>query len=174
MLRARPSCSGRLAVALAVVVAGSLALAGCSGRATVVPVTASGIDSIRQASESRVVLLNVWATWCKPCLDEMPGIVRLRADYSGDDLVVLLLSADDLSDLDSVVVPFLERTGVGFPTYIIGDRDQDAVIRALDPEWSGALPATILSRRGGGRSETLVGERTYEQLKTAIDALLAR
>lgn len=173
-MRPRPARPGPPALALTVVLTVLTTLAGCSGRVSVEPLTASGIDSIRRASRARVVLLNVWATWCRPCLDEMPGIVRLRADYSADDLEVLLLSADDLSDLDSAVVPFLERTGVSFPTWIIGERDQDAVIRALDPEWSGALPATILSLRGERVSRTLVGERTYEQLKTEIDALLAR
>ncbi len=175
-MRARPARRRRpaLAVALTIAFAALAASAGCSGRASVAPVSAAGIDSLRHASRARVLLLNVWATWCRPCLDEMPGIVRLRDDYSRDDLDVLLLSADDLSDLDSAVVPFLERTGVGFPTWIIGERDQDAVIRALDPEWSGALPATILSLRGGAMSRTLVGERTYEQLKSEVDALLAQ
>ena len=147
---------------------------GCSTALTVETVTAAGIDSLRHASTARVVLLNVWATWCRPCLDEIPGLVRLWEEYSRDDLDLILLSADDLSDRDSAVVPFLKGTGVSFPTYIIGGGDQDAVIRALDPEWSGALPATILSARGDGASRTLVGEQTYDQFKTEIDALLAR
>lgn len=168
--RSRPVLAGALAMALA----GLTLSGGCSRALTVGRVSASGIDSLRRASQARVVLLNVWATWCRPCLDEMPGIVRLREEYSRDDLEVLLLSADDLSELDSAVVPFLERTGVGFPTWIIAERDQEAVIRAIDPDWSGALPATVLSRPGGAESKTLVGERTYEQLKTEIDALLAK
>lgn len=166
-----PRLTGFLAVA------GALALAGCASRATVEPVTADGVDSLRRASDARVVLLNVWASWCRPCLDEMPGIVRLRGEYSRKDLDVILLSADDLSDLDSAVVPFLDKTGVNFPTYIIhfiGEGDQDAFVRSLDPGWSGALPATLISARGPAGSRTLVGERSYEQLKKEVDVLLAR
>ncbi len=102
----------------------------------------------------------------------MPGIVKIRKEYSGEDLEVILLSADDLSDLDTAVVPFLAGAGVDFPTYIMGDGDQDALIRTLDPGWSGALPATLLSKRGSGASRTLVGERSYDQLKKEIDGLL--
>jgi thiol-disulfide isomerase/thioredoxin len=147
---------------------------GCAREAPVVPVGAAGIDSLRRSSGARVVLVNVWATWCRPCMDEMPGLVKVRGEYSRDDLEVILLSADDLSDLDSSVVPFLRKTGVDFPTYIIGDKDQDAVIRALDPEWSGALPATMLTVRDAPEPRTLVGERTVEQFREEIDALLAR
>lgn len=152
----------------------ALAGAGCASNATVTPLTSAGVDSLRRSSPSRVVLLNVWATWCRPCMDEMPGLVRLRREYPRNDLDVILLSADDLSDLDSAVVPFLSRSGVDFPTYIIGERDQDAFIRTLDTGWSGALPATMIARRGAAESRTIVGERTFDQLRSDIDALLDR
>ena len=155
----------------------AIAAAGCASKPpTVTPVSAAGADSLRRSSGARVVLLNVWATWCRPCMDEMPALVRLRSEYSRADLDIILLSADALSDLDSAVVPFLSNTGVDFPTFIIGEKDQDAVIRALDPGWSGALPATMISGRGpaGGDPRTLVGEHSHEQFKHEIDALLAR
>ncbi len=159
----------------AIAVAGVLAFAGCSGRAAVEPVTAIQVDSLLRSSEAKVILLNVWATWCQPCLDEMPAIVKLRAEFNHRDLEVILLSADDLSERDSAVVPFLGRVGVDFPTYIFAQMPgdgQDALIRSLDPEWSGALPATFLTVRGSGTTRTLVGERSYEVLKREVEVLL--
>jgi thiol-disulfide isomerase/thioredoxin len=154
--------------------AGSVLLQACSTAPGVAPVSAAAADSLRRSSHSRVVVLNVWATWCKPCLDEMPGLVRLRSEYSRDELDLIILSADDLSDVDSAVVPFLEKTGVDFPTYVFGGGDQDDFINALDTAWSGALPATFISSPSTGVARTLVGERTHEQLKSEIDALLER
>ena len=159
----------------AVVAAAGLALLqACSGGPSIIPVTAAGADSLRRSSTSRVVLLNVWATWCRPCLEEMPALVRLRSEYSRADLDVILLSADDPSDADTAVAPFLAKTGVGFPTYIFGAGDQDAFINALDSSWTGALPATFLSSPSAGTSRTIVGARTYEQFRGDIDALLGR
>jgi len=169
--RGRGAAPARVLIAA---VAGSILIHACATAPGVTPVPPSAADSLRRSSAARVVLVNVWATWCKPCKDELPGIVRLRSEYPRADLDVILLSADDLSDVDSAVVPFLRRNGVDFPTYVIGGGDQDAFIRALDTEWSGALPATFLTARASGASRRLVGERTHEQLKTEIDALLAR
>jgi thiol-disulfide isomerase/thioredoxin len=172
-----PHPPGRTAVPLAAVLAaaaGSLLLYSCTAAPGITPVSAAAADSLRRSSHSRVVLLNVWATWCKPCLDEMPGLVRLRSEYSRADLEVILLSADDLSDVDSAVAPFLRKTGVDFPTYVFGGGDQDAFIRALDTTWAGALPATFIASPPSGPSRTFVGGRTYEQLKAEVDARLAR
>jgi thiol-disulfide isomerase/thioredoxin len=168
-LRTRVSLAAFFAAA-----AGAMLLQGCASAPGVTPVSAAGADSLRRSSTARVVLLNVWATWCKPCLEEMPGLVRLRSEYSRDDLDLILLSADDLSDVDTAVAPFLGKAGVDFPTYVFGGGDQDAFIRTFDTTWSGALPATFLSSRPSGASRTLVGERSYEQFKAEIDALLAR
>jgi thiol-disulfide isomerase/thioredoxin len=160
--------------ALIAAAAGSVLLQACSTAPGVTPVSAAAADSLRRSSRARVVVLNVWATWCRPCLGEMPGLVRLRSEYSRNDLDLIILSADDLSDVDSAVVPFLEKTGVDFPTYVFGGGDQDDFINALDSTWSGALPATFISSPSTGASRTLVGERTREQFKSEIDALLDR
>lgn len=171
MPRASTPSAGPVALAAA---AAALLVQACTAGAGVTPVTAAGADSLRRSSDARVVLVNVWATWCKPCLDEMPGLVRLRSEYPRADLDLVLISADDPADLDTAVVPFLRGSGVDFETWIYAGRDQDALIRGLDSSWSGALPATFLSSPATGASKTLVGERTYEQLKTAVDELLAR
>lgn len=154
--------------------AGSILLQACATAPGVTPVSAAAADSLRRSSPARVVLVNVWATWCKPCLEEMPALVRLRSEYSRDDLDLIILSADDLSDVDTAVVPFLGKTGVDFQTYVFGGDDQDEFIRTFDTTWSGALPATFLSSRPAGVSRTLVGGRSYEQFKAEVDALLAR
>jgi thiol-disulfide isomerase/thioredoxin len=170
-----PHAPGRVTVPAAALLAAAAGLfSACATAPGVTPVSAAAADSLRSSSRARVVLLNVWATWCKPCIDEMPGLVRLRSDYSRDDLEVILLSADDLSDVDSAVVPFLRKSGVDFPTYVFGGGDQDAFIRALDTSWSGALPATFISSRTAGASGIFVGERSYEQLKNEVDERLSR
>jgi thiol-disulfide isomerase/thioredoxin len=138
----------------------------------VVTIDAAGVDSLRASSRSRVVLVNVWATWCAPCIKEMPGLVKLRTDYPDSDLEIIMVSTDDAEDLDSLVAPALSEAGVKFRTYILAGGNEDAFIRSMNPEWTGALPATFVYARGSSSVNWFVGGRTLEQLKNAVSGLL--
>ncbi|HLB01488.1 MAG TPA: TlpA disulfide reductase family protein [Bacteroidota bacterium] len=144
--------------------------AGSAGR--ILPVTIAGIDSLRASSRSGVVLLNMWASWCAPCIDEMPALVRLRADYPDTDLDIIMVSTDYTEDLDSLVAPALAKAGVKFQTYIYAGGDDDALIRSLHPDWSGALPATFITGRGRPPMRWFVGGKSYEQLRAEVSGFL--
>jgi len=143
-----------------------------SGGGEIITATPDLIDSLRGSSASRVVLVNVWATWCAPCLEEMPGLVRLHGEFTDDELEVIMVSTDDTDDIDSLVAPALAKAGVAFPTYILAPGMEDAFIRSLHPDWSGALPATFVTARGTGRSEWFVGGRSHDDFRRAVSELL--
>src|SRR5688572_28677110 len=71
------------------------------------PVTAAALKKAIAARKGRVVLVNFWATWCVPCVQEMPGLVKLQKQYAGKGLSLLLVSADEQKTKNSKVVPFL-------------------------------------------------------------------
>ena len=108
------------------------------------PVGAGELLARVQQSPAELVLVNVWATWCQPCREEMPILVELgrRAE-----LELLLVSAD-FEDQMPEARRFLGSVGVDFETYHKRGGDM-AFINALDPGWSGALPATFLFRSEG-------------------------
>jgi thiol-disulfide isomerase/thioredoxin len=89
-----------------------------------------------------VLMVNVWSTWCEPCVEELPELVRVGRDYEGRGLSTLFLSADPPSQHDAALA-FLREQGVPMPGYVKRGSD-DAFIEALHPEWSGSLPATML------------------------------
>ncbi len=94
----------------------------------------------------KAVLVNVWATWCAPCIEEFPQIVKLQRKYP-DRLQVVFVSGD-FSDARDRALEFLRKQEVDWTTYFKDDQDQ-AFIEALSPDWSGALPFTkVVSMKG--------------------------
>lgn len=130
---------------------------------------AGGLRSLLDTDSSDVLLLNVWATWCKPCRTELPELVRLHREYGSRNVRLVLLSADEIELAESEVLPALRQAGVSFPSFIKHEKFSDeAMINALDSAWSGALPATFLFNKERERSQTLVGERSYGEFEEAV------
>jgi peroxiredoxin len=116
--------------------------------------------------KGKVVFLNFWATWCEPCLEEMPAMERLSQAYRNRDLVVVALSAD--REGASVVRPFLRKHGLSFPVGL----DSDQAVARLYRVW--ALPSTFILDRAGVRLFSVNGARDWDS-KVAFgffDALL--
>lgn len=102
----------------------------------------------------KVVVLNFWATWCEPCLEEMPAFERVARTYQDRGLVVLALSVD--REGASVVAPYLKRHGLTFP---VGLDPQQSVAR-LYRVW--ALPSTIIVSREGVPLFSVQGAREWD------------
>jgi thiol-disulfide isomerase/thioredoxin len=163
------------------------AIAACSNVATPKPVAMgeiAGSDPVLRLVSGRelraelarvdadVVLLNVWATWCAPCREEFPDLLRLRGEYRDRGVVVEFLSGDFPSHAADVSA-FLRELAVDFPSYIKAGKDME-LIEALHPDWSGALPATFIFGRGGEVLQWWEGAASYGTFAAAVDAALAR
>ena len=136
------------------------------------PATVDQLMSAVQEPGARVVLLNVWATWCVPCREEFPDILRIGREYRDRGLRLVLVSGDFDTELPAVH-RFLAGHKVDFLTYIKQGDDMH-FIDGIDPRWSGALPASALYDGGGRRIQFHEGKVTYETLHTWIEAALAR
>lgn len=135
------------------------------------PATVEQLRQVVRAGGARVVLLNVWATWCAPCREEFPDLMRIRREYRERGLRLVLVSADFDSDL-AAAKAFLAGQRVEFLTYLKHEADMP-FIDGLDSLWSGALPATLLYDGAGNKLWFHEGRTTYDTLKTRIDAALA-
>ena len=131
-----------------------------------------GLQALLQSHRGRVVLLNVWATWCEPCREEFPALVRFQKDYRDRGAEVVFISVDDPDQVQNLVAPFLKAQGVTSPAYVKDAKRDEAFIDRLDSAWSGAIPATFLYDREGRRAGTLVGAQTYEGLVQQVAPLI--
>jgi thiol-disulfide isomerase/thioredoxin len=125
-----------------------------------------------QAPGAQVVLLNVWATWCVPCREEFPDLMRVSREYKDRGLRVVLLSAD-FGETMSDVPGFLAQHGVDFPSFLRGgDEDDQAFVNGIDPRWSGAMPATWVFDGSGRVRDFWEGRADHARFEQAVLAAL--
>jgi thiol-disulfide isomerase/thioredoxin len=125
-----------------------------------------------KAPGASAVLVNVWASWCEPCREEMPDLIRFYRDHRAQGLRLVLISADD-DDQRGDVERILGALGFDGPAFIKHGNDM-TFIDALDPRWKGALPATFLFDGRGTRSRSWLGAVTYDDLRARVSGLLRK
>lgn len=111
------------------------------------------------------VVVNVWATWCRPCVEEFPEIVAFARKRQGEAKVILVSA--DFASRRELVEKFLREHGVDFPAYLKQGSDEE-FIAALTQEWSGALPATFVFAPGGELVIWFERKVTAGELEAAI------
>jgi thiol-disulfide isomerase/thioredoxin len=137
-------------------------------------VTVADIKTIRAAIEARgasAVLVNVWATWCEPCREEMPGLVRFFQKNRDRGLRLVLVSADSRSQRHQAAA-FLAKHGVDIPSFLKTGDDQ-AFIDGIDKAWGGTMPVSILYDGTGAKRQMWDGVATEAELQSGLDKLLA-
>ncbi len=126
----------------------------------------SGEEFSLSAQKGKVVLLNIWATWCAPCHTETPHFVDLYEEYRGEGLVILGVSLDERGT--SVVKPFMEKYNVEYP--IVIDKD-DTVMDKYGPTM--AVPTSYIIGKGGNIRYFATGALTLRELEPRLQDLLA-
>src|SRR5258706_16158288 len=101
-----------------------------------------GRGSFSRASAARLVgrhpvLVNYWATWCDPCRDEFPDLVKIDQDYRSKGLDFIAITLDDLADIKTAVPKFLLAMNAKMPVYLLNVADPEPAINMVDSNWSG-------------------------------------
>jgi len=148
-------------------------LAGCAREApeaTIKRVTAAQLLDVVRAPGAQAVLVNVYATWCGPCREEFPDLVKLERNYRVKGLRLLFVSADDEENM-AAVKRFLAKQGVDYPTYLKAEQDME-FINGLEPRWDGALPATLLYDGAGRQRDFWTGAADYKTFEQKLKPIL--
>ncbi len=109
----------------------------------------AAFPKLRDSYKGKVIVLNFWATWCAPCVAEMPEFIKLDKDYRDKGVQVLAISADDTTDLKTLVTRFVKEKGMTFPVYVQDTDDPQEMIDLINKDWPGVLPATFIYDRQG-------------------------
>lgn len=143
--------------------------------------TVSDLPKVTQIDESglkdllkpngKPLLINFWATWCEPCREEFPELVKIGTDYKGK-IDLITVSLDELSEINGDVPEFLEQMKSESPGYLLKTPDEDAAIALVSKDWQGALPFTILFNAQGEPSYSKQGKFQTDVLVAEIERLL--
>lgn len=125
-------------------------------------------ERVKNGKDSTYVV-NFWATWCAPCIKELPHFEKLQAEHKSEKLAVLLISLDFKSKMSSAVVPFVKRKNLKNEVFLLNESSPQEYIDRVDPSWSGSIPATLFIK--GDKRKFVESEFTYEQLLTEYKKL---
>ena len=137
------------------------------------PVTLEELDTegikklVKNDDSDKLRLINVWATWCGPCVIEYPDFLDIHRMYGARDFEFVSVSADKMEKKDKVL-KFLKEKNSGVKNYIFKDEDIYKLIEAIDPKWNGALPYTLLVEPGGKKIYGIQGSIDNQKLKKMI------
>lgn len=124
-------------------------------------------ESMTLEKSEKTRVFNFWATWCAPCVKEMPYFEKIQAEDK--EVEVIFISMDDGRKPERVT-NFIKKRNIESSVYLLDDVDYNKWIDKVDPDWSGAIPATLFITPNGKRS-FFEGELTYEELKSMISQL---
>jgi len=135
-------------------------------------VNAEEMQALLKRDGKHPLLVNYWATWCDPCRDEFPDLVKIDRDYRAKGLDFIAISLDDLVDIKTAVPKFLLAMNAKMPVYLLNVADPEPAINMVDKDWSGAMPATFLYDNKGKVVYKHFGRVNPGELRAAIEKLV--
>ncbi|PYS46960.1 MAG: hypothetical protein DMF68_17455 [Acidobacteria bacterium] len=126
----------------------------------------------RDKSSPHPLLLNFWATWCDPCREEFPDLLKIEADYRKRNLDFVAVSFDFSEDVQTAVPEFFKQVKADVTPYWLNIPDPEPAIKMVDPNWTGGIPTTFLFDASGNLVFKHTGRVHAAELRAAIDKML--
>jgi thiol-disulfide isomerase/thioredoxin len=126
------------------------------------------------SSKDTLYIINFWATWCAPCVAELPEFNTLYRRYEKKPVKILLVSLDFKENYPDKLARFVDKKGLKPQVAWMSDTDPNSFIPTLEPSWEGSIPATIIVHPGKNFKKFIEGSITAGQVSGIADKLLAR
>jgi thiol-disulfide isomerase/thioredoxin len=130
----------------------------------------AGFETLLNKNDNKVYVINFWATWCAPCIKELPYFEKLNTEYSNKNVEVLLVSLDFPHLYDSKLKPFISDNKLKSKVIALDDVDMNGWIPKVDKTWSGSLPATIIYKNNDRKF--FEKSFTFEELENEVKQFL--
>ncbi|MBL7731829.1 MAG: redoxin domain-containing protein [Chitinophagaceae bacterium] len=125
------------------------------------------------AESKTPLIINMWATWCKPCIEELPYFLSEVKAHQQDSVQLLLVSLDFKESFPAGISAFVKKRKYNAPVVWLDETDADYFCPKIDPKWSGAIPASLFINNKTGYRKFVEEQLTHEELKAQIKSLLS-
>jgi len=156
------------ALGCTLLIAGAPALAA----AQITPLDAAGLRATLEKARGSVIVVNFWATWCRPCLDEIPLLQSVATEFAEQEFQLVSVSLDEPESMESQVIPFMKKWFPQFASYQSVEYNMDTMVSAVDPNWNEVLPTTYLLARDGSVAKIIQGKFSRQDLAERVAKLL--
>lgn len=129
-----------------------------------------GFKKFLNKKDDKTYVINFWATWCAPCIKELPYFEKLNAKYNNKNVEVILVSLDFPHLYESKLKPFIKEKKLKSKVIALDDADMNSWIPKVDKSWSGSIPATIIYNKNDRKF--FEQSFTYEELQREIKTFL--
>ena len=127
------------------------------------------LERMIQNKNDGIRIINFWATWCKPCVAEIPYFEKLNYHPDFPDVEVIFISIDFVEELESSVEKFIRKKNIKSEVFLLDDIDYNSWIDKVEKSWSGAIPATLIIDGKSGKRKFYEGEFKEGDLEMAVD-----
>lgn len=128
------------------------------------------LQQVLGSDSEHILVVNFWATWCLPCVAELPVFAELEEESAERNIRVLLVSLDFTDQLNERLIPFVEKNGIRSEVMLLNEPDANKWIPQVDKTWSGAIPATLVLYKG--KQTFYEGSIDKERLNKLIKTVL--
>lgn len=125
-----------------------------------------------ERAKANVLVVNFWATWCPPCVEETPELIEFYRRYHAKGVAFVSVSADHPDTVRERLAPFMEKHKIPYPVYVFTETSPKQLAHELALDWTGGLPATLVFDRQGALQKQWYEEVTASELAAVVEPLL--
>ncbi|MDX2221825.1 MAG: TlpA disulfide reductase family protein [Rhodospirillaceae bacterium] len=136
-------------------------------------ISPAAFKQVLAAEQGKVVVVNLWATWCAPCLTEIPDLMRMAADLAEFKVALIGVSVDEPRGDTGFIAAMRDRRFPGFRTYARDQTEVDYLVSVIDPAWNEVVPTTYVLGRDGTVKKRIQGKKSLAEFMAEVRAVAA-
>lgn len=152
---------------LAVIISGTIGLASLQAQ-KIEKIGIPELEKILASPADELYVVNFWATWCPPCVTELPHFEKLSKEYEGKGVKFILVSLDFPSQIETKLIPFLEKNRITAEVKVMTNLDYNSWIEKVDEGWQGNIPVTLFFNNSKNIKYFHPSEVTEKELRDLI------
>lgn len=121
-------------------------------------------------NEDKIYVVNFWATWCAPCVKELPYFEKIKQNYAAKNVEVLLVSLDFPKQIEKRLLPFIKNNNIQSNVVVLDDSNEQFWIADISKDWSGAIPATLIYSKD--KRKFYEQSFDYKELETELQTFI--